>query len=84
MASVYSACTTVSKHIVMGNQRVSVGTFTISGVADTATANLKFVNFADVTPQTITSGYHYVVTSGVISLFSCTTGDKFNVIAWGR
>jgi hypothetical protein len=84
MASSYSALTGIIGGTVMGDQRCVAGIFTISGVADTTAAGLSFVNFSVVTPATITSGYHYETASGVISLFSCTTGDRFNVIAWGK
>ena len=85
MASTYSACTSVPRMIVMGNQRVTAGTFTLSGAADTVTTPLKFVNFAMVTPQTAAAGsLSYVVTSGTITVNSSVSGSKYNVIAWGK
>ena len=87
MADSYSACTTVSKHIVMGNQRVAIGTWTLGAASSSTNCGLKFVNFAMCSPQSgqaAGSSMAYIVTSGVINVTSSATGAKFNVIAWGR
>jgi hypothetical protein len=85
MASTYSAVTSVPRMIVMGNQRVTAGTFTLSGSADTIPVPLKFCNFAMVTPQTAAVGsLSYVVTSGTITVNSSVSNSKYNVVAWGK
>jgi hypothetical protein len=87
MADSFSACTTVSKHIVMGNQRVAIGTWTLGAASSSTNCGMKFVNFAMVTPQSAgaaASSLCYIVTSGVINVTSAVTGYKYNVVAWGR
>jgi len=87
MADSFSACTSVPRQIVMGNQRVIAGTWTLGAASSVTTCGLKFVNFAMVTPQsgqTVGSALAYIVTSGNINVTSAVTGSKFNVIAWGK
>jgi Ethanolamine utilization protein EutJ (predicted chaperonin) len=85
MATTFSALTAVPKGTVFGDKRVSVGQIVLSGVADTTKCGLSFVQFAVVTPATTTSSYHYNITStGSVNIFSGTTGDIYNVIAYGK
>jgi hypothetical protein len=86
MATTFTALTAIPKGVVFGNKRVTFGTVTINGTSGSSPCGMKFVEFAIVTPQTITSGYHHNVnvTSGAVNIFSATSADKFNVVAFGR
>lgn len=75
----------IDPYPVFGNYRVACVRYTLSGTADTTKCGLKWVNFCIVTPATVTSGIHNQITStGSVQIFSGTTGDICNILAFGR
>jgi hypothetical protein len=86
MATTYTALTAIPKGVVFGNKRVTFGTVTVNDTSGSSLCGLNKVEFAVVTPQTITSGYHHNLntTSMCVNIFSATSADKFNVVAFGR
>jgi hypothetical protein len=84
MATTYTATTGIPQAVVFGNKRIAFGTITVNGVSGTTSCGLNVVDFALVTPQTITSGYHHQLSSNMVQIYSATSADKFNVMAVGR
>jgi hypothetical protein len=83
MAMTYSAITSINKGSVFGNMRVNMGTLTLDATGGSSTCGLKVVRYAMVTPQTTTSSYAHDIVSSTVVIYSGTTADKFNVMAFG-
>lgn len=71
------------KGSVFGNLRVNMGVLILDATGGSSTCGMKVVHYAMVTPQTITSAYAYDIVSSTVVIYSGTTADRFNVVAFG-
>jgi hypothetical protein len=84
MAAVYSMITNIKQGSVFGELKCNMGIITLDATGGTSTCGMGVVMYALVTPATTTSGFAHDVVSSVVKIYSGTTSDKFNVMAFGR
>ena len=85
MAATY----TTSIMTVMGDQRVFMGTVHCNdGAAQVNFANFQYVNGVSICGQSAVSGGVNVVPNssavGYVDIESCSSGDAFNIVVWGK
>lgn len=88
MANTFTAATPVSPMTVAGNMRVVMGTLTMTDGAGNVATGLDYIYGGCITPQTCnTNGGGCIfnnTTNGNIYPTTCSSGDVFQVMVFGK
>lgn len=87
MANTFTADGALAVPSVMGAYRIAAGVLTMTDGAGGVDVGLNDCVGGAVTPKTVTTGGFGTVwqtASGNVHIYSCASGDTFNVWAFGR